>query len=97
MNKLLFFIFFYLGATACGAQIYFNNVYDDTTHLSESSSNIVLLDDGTFLVPSAFQPSQGEFQVGYGLRRISAVGVELSQHTIIPYQDYLMATSKNPC
>jgi Secretion system C-terminal sorting domain len=90
MNKILFFIFFNLGATVCGAQIYFNNVYDDTTHSTESCSNIVLLEDGSFIVPSAYLPSQGEFQAGYNIRHINPEGVELSQDNIIPPQDYVI-------
>jgi hypothetical protein len=90
MKRLFFFILINLGATICGAQVYFNNVYNDTTHSTESCSNIVLLDDGSFIVPSTYLPSQGEFQVGFNLRHINHEGVELSQDNIVLPQDFVI-------
>ncbi|MFN6380483.1 MAG: T9SS type A sorting domain-containing protein [Flavobacteriales bacterium] len=90
MNRYIFFILLNLGAASCSAQIYFNNVYDDTSYSSESCSNIVLLDDGSFMIPSAYLPSQGELQLGYNLRHINPEGFELNQNDIILPQDYVI-------
>jgi hypothetical protein len=79
MNKILFFIFFNLGATVCGAQIYFNNVYDDSTYFGETTTNILLGDSGEFLLPSVYvinieEPEQ-QF-CGFTMRTLDAEGIE---------------------
>ncbi|MFN6380484.1 MAG: hypothetical protein ACK4WD_14485 [Flavobacteriales bacterium] len=85
MNRFIFFIFLNLGTTTCGAQIYFNNVYDDTTYFGETTTNILLGENGEFLLPSAYviniaEPEQ-QF-CGFTMRNLDPEGNEYNRTPI---------------
>lgn len=86
MRIIALIYFLNLCFATCKAQVYFNKVYDDTSHSGETATNVLLLDDGSLFIPSVFIPSQGDFSAGYGFRKIDISGQEIFQTEIISPQ-----------
>lgn len=90
MNKILLIIIFNLGAAFCSAQVYFNQAYNDTNFLSESSTNILILGDQSFLLPGVYTPNQEELAVGFGIRSINELGEVVEFNSIVSPQNFVI-------
>jgi hypothetical protein len=77
--RALFIIFYLLSSHHVTAQ-YFNNVYNDASAWAEISSNVIVLENGNYLVPSSNIHQGGET---YNWRIISPEGIEIGFTTIL--------------
>jgi Secretion system C-terminal sorting domain len=79
MNRIVTCIILILSSHILAAQ-YFNNVYNDASALAEISSNVIVLENGNYLVPSSNIHQGGET---YNWRIISPEGIEIGFITIL--------------
>jgi hypothetical protein len=93
MKYLLFHILFLCFISASWSQTYFNRSYNDSVYSSETATNIMLDENGGFLLPSVFVDiADTLFYSGYTIRHLHEDGFEIDRDTLgIVQNDFFLA------